>query len=87
MQRSTNRGMTTVQTIYDEDHKRRLIVFQRSDGTFGFREERFSAEPMEVAWMALSLDSVCRCDTVERVLTEARGRVPWLRESNGGLPA
>lgn len=79
--------MTTVQTLYDEDHKRRLIVFQRDDSTFGFREERFSDEPMEMAWIALSLDSACRCDTVERVLTEARGRVPWLRESNRGLLA
>ena len=45
------------------------------------------SEPMEMTWMALSLDSVCRCDTVERVLTKARGRVPWLQESNGGLLA
>jgi len=79
--------MTTVQTLYDEDHKRRLIVFQRDDSMFGFREERFSDETMEMPWTALSLDSACRCDTVERVLAEARGRVPWLRESNRGLPA
>jgi hypothetical protein len=79
--------MTNVQTIYDEAYERRLIVFQRDDSTFEFREEQFSAEPMEMAWISLSLDSSCRCDTAERVLAEARGRVPWLREANNRLPA
>jgi hypothetical protein len=79
--------MINIQTIYDEAQKRRLIVFQRDDSTFGFREERFSAEPMELAWIALNLDSTCRCDTVERVLAEARGRVPWLREGNDRVPS
>ncbi|TMQ01277.1 MAG: hypothetical protein E6L09_04140 [Verrucomicrobia bacterium] len=72
--------MKDIQIIYDEAHQRRLIVFQRGDSTFGFKEERFSAEPMEMDWIPLSLDSACRCDTAERVLSETRGRVPWLRE-------
>ena len=79
--------MTNIQTIYDEDHKRRLIVFQRDDSTFGFMEECLSPEPTGTAWIPLSLDSTCRCDTAERVLAEARGRVPWLRERDGRLPA
>lgn len=79
--------MTTVETIYDEDHKRRLLVFRRNDNTFGFIEECLSTEPSGMAWIQLSLDSTCRCDTAERVLAEARGRVPWLREREGRLPA
>jgi hypothetical protein len=70
--------MTTVQTITDETRKRRVVVFRRDDGSFGFEEERFSDEPLESAWIPFGRYSVCRCDTAERALVEARSRVPWL---------
>jgi hypothetical protein len=74
--------MTTVQTITGETEKRRVIVFRRDDGSFGFDEERFSDEPLEMAWIPFGRYSVCRCDTVERALVEARSRVAWLPETH-----
>jgi hypothetical protein len=73
--------MKTLETIYDASRKRRVIIFQRDDGSFGFDEERFSDEPLEMAWLPYDRD--CRCDSVERALSEARGRVPWLAEFTG----
>jgi hypothetical protein len=75
----------TIQTIYNDSRKRRVIVFQRDDGSFGFDEEHFSDEPLEMAWLQVGYDS--RCDTVERALGEARGRVAWLAEKNNGHTA
>ncbi len=66
------------QTIYSDCRKRRVIIFQRNDGSFGFDEEHFSDEPLEMAWLQAGYDS--RCDTAERALGEARGRVGWLAE-------
>ena len=70
--------MKTVQTIYDDSKKRRVIIFQRDDGTFGFDAEHFSDEPLEMAWLPSGFNSFC--DTAERALSEARGRVDWLAE-------
>jgi hypothetical protein len=72
--------MTTVQTIYDDAKKRRVIILQREDGSFGFEEQRFSDEPLEMCWIPFGRYSVCHCDTAERALVEARGRVTWLSE-------
>ncbi len=72
--------MTTIETIYDDAKKRRVVLFCREDGSFGFSEERFSDEPLEQAWIPAGRYSACRCDTIERVLPEARGRVSWLAE-------
>jgi hypothetical protein len=70
--------MTTVQTISDETQKRRVIVFRRDDGSFGFEEERIPDKPLETAWIPFGRYSGCRCDTAERALVEARRRVAWL---------
>jgi hypothetical protein len=72
--------MTTVQTIYDDAKKRRVVILQRDDGSFGFSEERFADEPHEQAWIPVGRYSVSHCDTAERALVEARGRVAWLSE-------
>ena len=73
-------GMKTIQTIYDDSRKNRVIVFQRDDGSFGFDAEHFSDEPLEMAWLSSGFDS--RCDTAEHALSEARGRVSWLSDSS-----
>jgi hypothetical protein len=70
--------MKMIQTIYDDSRKRRVIIFQRDDGSFGFDAEHFSDEPLEMAWLQSGFDS--HCDTAERALVEARGRVGWLAE-------
>lgn len=73
--------MTTVQTIYDDAKKRRVVILQREDGSFGFEEQRFAAEPQEQAWIPVGRYSASHCDTEARALVEARGRVAWLAES------
>ena len=69
--------MTTVQTIYDDAKKRRVIILQRPDGSFGFEEQGFSDEPLEMRWIPFGRYSVCHCDTAERALFVASGRVTW----------
>jgi hypothetical protein len=71
--------MKRLQTIYDQSQKRRVIIFGREDGSYGFEHERFSDDPLEMAWIPYGPD--CRCDTAERALAEARGRVSWLSEA------
>lgn len=67
--------MTTVQTIYDDARKRRVVILQRDDGSFGFEEQRFAGEPQEQAWIQVGRYSASHCDTEARVLVEARGRI------------
>jgi len=68
----------TVKTIYDDTGKRRAIIFQRDDGTFGFDEEYFSDDPLEKCWVSASLHGECRCDSLEIAIRETVGRVDWL---------
>lgn len=79
VRRHDARDMKTIQTIYDGSRKRRVVIFQREDGSFGFDAEFFSDEPLEMAWLPSGFDS--RCDTADRALAEARGRVSWLSET------
>jgi hypothetical protein len=72
--------MSTVQTIYDDAKKQRVIIFQREDGSFGFEEQRFSGEPLEMCWIPFGRYLACHGDTAERALVEARARVAWLSE-------
>jgi hypothetical protein len=75
--------MKTVQTIYDAAKKRRVEIFERDDGSFGFEEQRFSDEPLEMAWIPVGKPPRpnCHCDTEERAVFEARGRIDWLAQS------
>jgi hypothetical protein len=75
--------MKTIQIIYDTDKKRRVIFFESDDGSFGFEEQRFSDEPLEMAWIPVGKPPQpnCHCDTAERASSEARGRVAWLSEN------
>jgi hypothetical protein len=68
-----------LQTIYDDSRKRRVVIIQGDDATFGFAEEKFSDGSQEMAWIPISRRN-SRCDTVERALAEARGRIDWLAE-------
>ena len=72
--------MTPVQTIYDAAKAKRVVIFQREDGSFGFEEEHFSAEPLERAWIPFGRYSISYCDTAERAIAEACGRVAWLTD-------
>jgi hypothetical protein len=78
--------MKSVHTIYDNAKKRRVVVLRRDNGSFGFEEERFSDEPLEMAWIPFGRYSVSLCDTAERALAEARSRVQWLAQMDHPAP-
>ncbi|MBW3622912.1 MAG: hypothetical protein KY468_05815 [Armatimonadetes bacterium] len=69
-----------VQTIYDDPGERRVIIFQRNDGTFGFDEEHLSNEDSGLFWFPSyeGWHTICFADTLETVLREVYGRVRWL---------
>ena len=67
-----------VATFTRPDGQRRVEVFERSDGTFGFEEWQFGAE--EQAWFPCGLYSRAFLDSAEAALREARARVRWLAD-------
>ncbi|QEX15686.1 hypothetical protein FRZ44_09730 [Hypericibacter terrae] len=72
----------TINTIYDRDGKRRVIIFRRDDGTYGFEEERFSDEPLEMAWIRLRKYTASLFASAIDAERDARGRVEWLGNSS-----
>lgn len=73
-----HRGDTLLNTITDGNGSRRVLIVRRRNGTFGFEEERWSSDPQEQCWIPLPQNPICLCDSEERALREARGRVSWL---------
>jgi hypothetical protein len=57
--------------------------FKRNDGSFGFEEQWFSDEPFELVWCSFGKPPRpnCHCDSEERAVFEARGRIDWLIKS------
>ncbi len=64
------------------DGKRKLLVFRRDDGSFGFQSLRFSEEPLEMCWIPDGRFSECFAPTMDIAEREARGRVAWLRDES-----
>jgi len=61
-----------------QDGKRKVEIFQRSNGTFGFEEWAFDAG--DKAWCPTSRGTqIPIVDTLEHALAEASGRVSWAR--------
>jgi hypothetical protein len=70
-------AMSECRVIYDADRKRRVTIFESSDGCYSFIEEHFSNEPLEQCWVTQThRRSICA--SFEIALREARGRVEWL---------
>ena len=65
-----------VKTINDRSGKRRVHVYQRSDGSFGFEEWKFAQE--EQCWYPVGRYSHAVIDTLENAEREATSRVHWL---------
>lgn len=72
----------TVETIVHADGMRRVEIFQRRDGSFGFEELRL-IEP-ERAWVASGCYTNSFCASAEVALRETRARVSWLLPAGGG---
>ena len=64
--------------IYDQERKRRVVFFQRQNGTLGFRAEYFSEDPYEQCWMPKGPDDDSICDNWDILMREAEGRILWL---------
>jgi len=75
--------MKTIQTIYDVTMERRVVFFEYDDGSFGFEEQRFSREPLEMRWIPAGKPPrpTSRCDTAEQASLVARDHVHWLSAS------
>jgi hypothetical protein len=65
-----------VKTIEHPAGDRRVEIYQRDNGTFGFDELVYGTQ--ERAWYPTGQYSFAIIDTAERAEQEARGRVPWL---------
>jgi len=73
---------TLVKEIVARDGKRKVNIFRRHDGSFGFESLRFSEEPLEMAWIPHGRFSECIAPSSEVAEREARGRVDWLRDES-----
>jgi hypothetical protein len=63
------------------DGKRKVQVFRREDGSFGFEAFIYSDEPLELCWIPYGRFSECFADNAQTAEAEARSRVEWLRDS------
>jgi len=71
-------GRQVVESFLNPDGTRRVDIFEREDGTFGFEEFRFGEE--EQCWLASGRGATSFTDNLGDELREARGRVWWLAE-------
>jgi hypothetical protein len=63
-------------SIYDEPHERRVIIFRRDGGSFGFEDQHYCDEQ---CWIPTGRYSESFCDSAEGAENEARSRVRWLQ--------
>lgn len=68
-----------VKTINDPRGGRRVEIYRRANGTFGFEEWKYGVD--EKAWFPVGRYSYAIIDTLERAEQEARSRVDWLRSN------
>jgi 8-oxo-dGTP pyrophosphatase MutT (NUDIX family) len=66
-----------VESLYDEARKRRVIIFRRSSGTYGYREEKHYKNEVAEGWAFLG-GRVCYWDTLETAKREVVNNVSWL---------
>lgn len=72
---------SVVRTIYSSDQLRRVEIFRRDDGSFGFKEDHFSNDPFDRCWIDYAVrHSESFCPTEAIVLREVIGRVGWLSD-------
>ena len=66
------------------DGKRKVEIFRREDGSYGFEVLRFSDAPTELSWIPYGRFSECFVPDEQTAESEARGRVDWLRDYASG---
>jgi hypothetical protein len=71
--------MREVKRIFvKSDGARKVEIFRRADGTFGFEELKFGEE--ERIWFPVGRYTTAIIDSLDNAIMEARGRVSWLRD-------
>jgi hypothetical protein len=68
-----------IKLLYHPDGKQRVLIVRRSNGAYGFEEEKLSDEPGEMYWLPLSQVPLCICDSAATAEREARNSVAWLK--------
>ncbi len=71
--------MQIVMTIVHPDGNRKVNVFRRSDGSFGFEELRWHTG--DGCWCPFGKYSIAFVDTMEHVLQEIKERVTWVEQA------
>ena len=71
-------------TLVDASEKRRVLIVRRDNGAYGFEEEHWSDEPLELCWIRHGQYPFSICDSEETALREAHGRIAWLADGVGG---
>ena len=70
--------MKTIQTLLHPDGRRRVDIFQRDDGTFGFEEQQYDSQ--QQAWYPVTNHrSIPILDSEETARNEAKHRIDWLQ--------
>ena len=70
----------TLKTITDRSGKRRVDIYQRTDGSFGFEDWEFGSK--EGSWYPVGRYSHAAIDTLENAEKEARSRIQWLADES-----
>lgn len=68
-----------VHILYDAGRGRRVEIFRRENGSFGFSVWRYAAD--ERVWIPWGRYSECFIDSAAAAEREARERVEWLSGS------
>ena len=76
-----------IDTLYSTDGKRRIVIFRRESGTFGYREERYFQNDIAntEGWASLEGRS-CYWDTLETAKREISENVTWLQKGDKAEP-
>jgi hypothetical protein len=72
-----NRVSKVLKTILRADGKRRVLIVQRDDGRYSFKEETGFDSPYGKHWAALPPRATI-CDTMEHAESEAYATIDWL---------
>ncbi|HEY7403145.1 MAG TPA: hypothetical protein VIB39_06460 [Candidatus Angelobacter sp.] len=74
--------MQIIQTITHPDGRRKVEVFRRQNGTYGFEEWQWLE--FEECWCPFAKHPISIIDTFEHALEEIKGRIPWIEELRQG---
>lgn len=74
------------QIFYDREQRRRVVIFERADGFYTYKEEYYGDEELEMYWLPVTAYYAGIYDSAETALREAKGNVEWLRAQGEASP-